>query len=103
MSDSLRICKVNYVKNISYKASELVTSNSYWTKMKQFPELVTGCSVLSKYRGILSKNAMKYISSLSLFMKHKQNYLIQTGETAPYINSFLGSWEIFTKFSLSHV
>lgn len=66
MSDSLRIFKVNYVKNIPYKASELVTSNSYWTQMKQLPGLVTGYNVLSKYRGIFSKNAMKHISSFVL-------------------------------------
>lgn len=65
MSDSLRIFKVNYVKNIPYKASELVTSNSYWTQMKQLPGLVTGY-VLSKYTGIFSKNAMKHISSFVL-------------------------------------
>lgn len=61
MSDSLRIFKVNYVKNIPYKASELVVSNSYWTKRKQLSGLVTGYNVLSKYKGIFSKNAMKHI------------------------------------------
>lgn len=65
MNNSLRILKVNYVKNIPCKASELMTS-SYYTKMKQLPGLVTGYSVLSKYRGIFSKNAMKHISSFIL-------------------------------------
>ena len=34
MSELLRIFKVNYAKNILYKASELVITNSYWTKIK---------------------------------------------------------------------
>lgn len=55
MSYLLRIFKVNYVKNIMYKTSELVTTNSYKTKMKQLPRLVTGSHILSTHRDIFLK------------------------------------------------
>lgn len=46
MNNSLRVSKVNYIKDILCKASALVIFNSNRIKMKQLPELVIGCNSL---------------------------------------------------------
>lgn len=51
--------------------------------MKQLPGLVTACNILSKYRGKVSKSAMKPISSFVLICEAKQYYLLHQAKLLP--------------------